>query len=716
MNRHWNDVTAEQTALFPRLSTDICSEKRILEQHKSEWEDFRSVQGEGRELAKDTVDLFQLTSPSLANLKEFERRGNSPILVSPKTSRTPMERGIRTSRRLTNMRTGLIGDESKLDDSLRFPFVENADGDLDAMRIDDLDPIQTKTEEPQDEMCNDTVDEALLVSQKSWSQFVNSQRLNMSDLQVTSSETESNIIPTSNSKRSPDEFFAAYSEVLQKWMEDRRRWEKCKKAYEVKLKSAVEDLREQGISTSRQLYDMKLERQSADLHDLQEKLKFANNKVAEIEKHLQIKGDRVKYLEERCKAFESREDVNREKWSNNTVIIVQLKKKLDTLKHKLEEAQKSDNPKLKKLKLKLSKSKKTIQELQEKVEKQERDHTDLKRKFNFEVQNGERLETTITRLTNENVSLREDKQRLHLIKIELETVKSTIKHHEENELKLQELKLENIGFRKSNSILTEQLKLLEGCNRRFTLQLECQKSEPTDSQFHQTKICIPRKACNSPREKWGISPGVNSVEVSIPSANQKPSPPQMQTQNERTRGNNYAGLKSPELSSLKHTKNCSSLPGEKPHKKSDNVPQSLYTSPVSQPVALPASCSSPQLCKRDVLFLKSLKEVLTRHVEATSKDKNVQTKLDEGRKFLNSHLGFSQGNKIRRRSNSTKSMLKSIGAHTDSAFVDSLRGIKGNKGNRVKRNRWNYSYSTASKARDIRKSALPTRKTTLKAF
>eukprot|EP00495_Collosphaeridae_sp_1-RS-2012_P000583 TRINITY_DN10522_c0_g1_i1.p1 TRINITY_DN10522_c0_g1~~TRINITY_DN10522_c0_g1_i1.p1 ORF type:complete len:102 (+),score=17.41 TRINITY_DN10522_c0_g1_i1:329-634(+) len=99
--------------------------------------------------------------------------------------------------------------------------------------------------------------------------------------------------------------------------------------------------------------------------------------------------------------------------------------------------------------------------LEEKVEKQERTHTDLKRKFNFEVQNGERLETTINRLTNENLLLRGEQQRLRLIEVELETARAAIKHHEESSQKLQDLKHENVGLRKSNSILTEQLEVFE---------------------------------------------------------------------------------------------------------------------------------------------------------------------------------------------------------------------------------------------------------------
>lgn len=96
-------------------------------------------------------------------------------------------------------------------------------------------------------------------------------------------------------------------------MEDRRGWERCKKEYEAKLKSAKDKMREQSLLASMRLQDLLLERKTADSRDLRAKLKSAYKKVSDVELLLQTKAERVKYLEQRCMVLESQEKANRVK-------------------------------------------------------------------------------------------------------------------------------------------------------------------------------------------------------------------------------------------------------------------------------------------------------------------------------------------------------------------------------------------------------------------
>jgi len=141
-------------------------------------------------------------------------------------------------------------------------------------------------------------------------------------------------------------------------MEDRRRWERCKKEYKVKLKSAEVKMREQSKLASTRLKD--LERKTADSGDMETKLKTARRKASELELLLQTKSDRVNYLEQRCKLLKSKEKVYGEKESDNTLIIAKLRNKLDSLRKNIEEVNKKDNPDLEKLKSKLITSKKAV--------------------------------------------------------------------------------------------------------------------------------------------------------------------------------------------------------------------------------------------------------------------------------------------------------------------------------------------------------------------
>jgi len=134
--------------------------------------------------------------------------------------------------------------------------------------------------------------------------------------------------------------------------------------------------------------------------------------------------------------------------------------------------------------------------LKEKVDEQERSQTDLQRKLGFEVENGEKLEATIATLTNKNLLLREEQQRLHLIGVELKAAQATIKQQEEHEQKVENLQQENSGLRKSNIILTEQLEVFEKCNNRFKLEIERQKSQSSTSRPCQAQLLIPPAASN----------------------------------------------------------------------------------------------------------------------------------------------------------------------------------------------------------------------------
>jgi len=699
---------AEETSPFPNGLTNICEEKRILEQHKAEWEDFKNSQRRlAGELAGNAVEPLDRTPPPLSNLEEFEKKRNSPIKVSNKTGSISMNRLPATSSHWKG--AGFFVQESKVDEKRNFPFEADYDNvSVDSMRINtwNLDPIQDQCEERQDEMCNDTVDETLLVSRKSLSQFTLSPPLNLSHLKEPSLSKSKDTTKsyTFNPDLPPKKSSGAYGEILQKWMEDRGRWERCKKEYEVQLKSMQDRLQEQGLAASKLMQDLQVEKKSATSRDLQAELKAAFKKVSEIKLQLHTKADRVKYLEERCKALESREAANRDKYSDKSAIIDGLKSKLDTLRQKLEEAEKKENSELKELKLKISTSKKTVQMLEEKVEKQERTHTDLKRKFNFEVQNGERLETTINRLTNENLLLRGQQQRLRLIEVELETARAAIKHHEESSQKLQDLKHENVGLRKSNSILTEQLEVFEMCNQRFKLELERQKSQITASQLNRTNVHAAREI-NNPycNKKSAVTPCLDNQEFSIPIYQQQTSQVQKQGQEDENHHRSDTSLKIPSLSrahiSQKHKNGYNCLPKDNPYIVSDSVQQSARTPSVINSIPLSHSVSSPQLSKTDVVFLRSLREMLSRYVEPTSKDKSVKAKVEESQRLQNSHLVYSQGAMIRGRSSENQKSRK-----------------KGNKSNRTKKKRSNTSNVAASKIKLIGKSVLANRKRSSMTF
>lgn len=364
----------------------------------------------------------------------------------------------------------------------------------------------------------------------------------------------------------------------------------------------------------------------------------------------------------------------------------------------LEEARKKDNPELKELKLKLTTSKKMLQELEDKIEKQERSQTDLQRKFTFQIQNGEKLESTITRLTNENLLLRGEKQRLHLIGVELETARAAMKTHEENERKLKELELENIVLRKSNSVLTEQLNLFEKCNNRFKLELERQKRKHGTSQIHQTKLAMPQ-AINNPfiQTKAEISTGPNSLVFSNPSSNQQV----FQSQSLNQNPDNPQSDTTMNLPSVSSCYSCfESSKGHQWNSQAFPLPQTIQNPCAVQPFPLSASTGSPQLCETDISFLKSLREKLTRYVEPTPTENPVQTKLDENRKLQKSTLSCSRG--LKTRSRSSANTIKSR--------------TNGNKVNRVTKKRLTTSNTASSKIKLNGKSMLVNRRSTFKAF
>jgi hypothetical protein len=409
----------EQGNIFPNNIT-VSSEKKILKEHKAGWEDFRNNQRLALKISSNSVNPFARSLQPFANPQDFERKRNSPPKITKKTSRMSLNKLSRASPQSLNRNIiAFTEDEKKLDENGRASFTVDADSDpSDAMRINkfELDQIHLQCTDQQDDMSSEDIDVRLLVSQKSLSEFGFSHPLNLSHLRGLSCKTGSDIKSSfSNYELSPEKSYDAYSEVMQKWMEERRMWERCKKEYQAKLKSAIEKMREQSLLASMRLQDLLLERHTADSRDLREKLKSAYKKTSDVELLLQTKADRVIYLEQRCKVLESWERANREKQSDKAVTIAELKSKVKSLMLSLEEAHKRDNPELKNLKLKLSISKKMAQELEAKIEMQKRSQADLHRKITFQIQNGERLENTITSLTNENLSLRGEQQRLHLI-------------------------------------------------------------------------------------------------------------------------------------------------------------------------------------------------------------------------------------------------------------------------------------------------------------
>lgn len=706
-----SNYVASQSKLFAEGLTDICSEKKILEQHRAEWEDFRNAQRKGQNPPSIVTESFARTPPALVNLGDLEGERSSPNKADRKTRRTLMSSWNRTLFGEFRMdKNEFSAEEINLDENRRLPSASDVvDGDSsNAMRVDNisLDQAQTQNQEQEDYMFSDNLDETQLVTPKSLSQFVLSPPLNLSHLNEpkTSKSKIPTKIPLLKDDISPATSSEAYSEVLKKWMEDRRRWERCKKAYEAKLKFAEEKLRDQGMVASMRLQEMQLERKSADSRKLRANLKSARKKVSEIELHLQEKKDHVKYLEERCKILERREEANRVKWTEKSLIIAELKNKLAVLGQKLEEAQKKDNPELKKWKLKLEKSNEIVQKLEEKVRNQDRTQRDLQRRFDFEVQNGERFETTITRLTNENLLLRGDHQRLHLIQVELESARAAIKTHEENEYKLQDIKLENIGLRKSNSILTEQLELFERCNDRFKIELDGQNNEFLTPTLSQPNIMV-QKLTSNPHNQTNlvISPRLNSVEILIPRSNQQASQPVVQTQGEGNTNNFDTSVKlkslSPACSSVEPKKEDHSLPLERANIIFDTKPQPVQTPSGVQSVPLPASVNVNEMCERDIFFLKSLREMLTRQADPETDD-TVGGNLDKNRKLLKSYPVCSQSAKTRARSRAKTTTSRK----------------KGVKGNKLRKKRSNASTATGSKIKLIGKSVLANRKNTLRAF
>jgi len=483
-------------------------------------------------------------------------------------------------------------------------------------------------------------------------------------------------------------------------MEDRKRWETCQREYEHKLKSAWEKMREQDT-----MFKQDLEKQSANCLESNEKLKTAHSKISDIELKLQKKSDRINYLEQHCQELEKYGEINLKQHKENTVTLAELRSELEECRQALENAQK-DSLELKRLKPKFLSSLNKTQHLEDKVIKLESKGLELQSKINYEVENGERREITISRLNDENLLFRREQQRLHLVEVELETVREKMQQHDDNDQKLQKMKLENIGLRKSNSILTDQLEMLERCNNQLKFELERMENKSTTSPVTIQTV----------HQNYDNTWNPNIIELT-PRHEQQTSQRKSYTLHSTSGSVRSECPVSPMLQPIgsQTVSHCTSA--EKPPIKFVTVPtntrpQPFLTSSVSYSHISPVSETSTQLCETDILLLKSLREMMTRNKESSSKMmtrkketslkyKKVQTKSNRTQKHKKSYLSHSQPPKVNgRRSNSNAVKPRK----------------KGNRSNKLKKSRTTLSNASTSRMKVSKKSGLGNHRSTEKCY
>jgi len=253
--------------------------------------------------------------------------------------------------------------------------------------------------------------------------------------------------------------------------------------------------------------------------------------------------------------------------------------------------------------------------------------------------------------------------------------------------------LDNIGLRKSNAVLTEQIELLDRCNNQFKLELERQKIESSSSQ----------SANRSNRISVQVLPNPNT-------------PTESREQNPFVKQSCMSGSSnSLHRSELPYTQgldiscpqmvDCRWVCAVESPNESTSVAVSRKSLSVQSPSVVcyhapSASACSTQLCETDVLFLKSLRELLKTSNGLVPKKKTAQNISHKCQKQNKTDLVYSQPAKRKVRSNSSAVKLRK----------------KSNRNNKENKNRSKLSKVPVSKMKTIKKSVLANRRGSSKPF
>jgi len=178
-------------------------------------------------------------------------------------------------------------------------------------------------------------------------------------------------------------------------MHERKTWENCQGEYKQKIKLTL---------AAMELLELHLDKKSADSEADKQSLLSANNKVRNLEDQVKLLSNEVKQLKIEKHELKSKEESkNNEDHENLEGMKSQLASTVSGLKYVQNEAKNTE--------VKLNEAKKTIRALEEKLGIKQLAEARMQRMMDFELEQKEKLQETITKLADEIVSLRREKQK-----------------------------------------------------------------------------------------------------------------------------------------------------------------------------------------------------------------------------------------------------------------------------------------------------------------
>jgi len=330
---------------------------------------------------------------------------------------------------------------------------------------------------------------------------------NQFDFEPSKGEANSPIPQTPPYQDSSGDSCKNYFAVLQKWVADRKSWEKSEQSYQKRIRSVEERIREQKAIASARLQELKsAKKDAAKIRDAEQNLKSTALRITELQEQLRITTDQARALERRCDAYNS---VNLDEEANNT-LIAELQCKIGLAEEKLATARKNGHTEVEQ---KLQLTEKGIHEQNEKLKKLQLNCADLERNLNFETQRRIQQEETITKLTEEKITLKTEHQKFHLMNSELEALSARKEKQKVKDKELENAKLENIGLRKSNSVLTQRLEELERQSYLLKQKIQFrakQEVSRTTCESQSNNRRTPISTLSSANQSTSISRGFES--------------------------------------------------------------------------------------------------------------------------------------------------------------------------------------------------------------
>jgi len=208
-------------------------------------------------------------------------------------------------------------------------------------------------------------------------------------------------------------------------------------------------------------------------------------RITKLQEQLRSITDEALVLERRYDRYNR---VNNEEKADTT-LIAGLQCKIGIAEEKLAKLRKNDDPDLEQ---KLQLCEKRIHEQNGKLNKLQLNCDDIERNLNFEKQKRIQQEKAITKLTEEKITLKTEHQKFELLKAELEALSARKKIYDVQDEELENAKLENLGLRKSNSVLTQRLNELEQQSYLLKQKLELRAKQQL-SQAECRSQCINRR-------------------------------------------------------------------------------------------------------------------------------------------------------------------------------------------------------------------------------